>query len=236
METALKKIGAQNSTVDQIVDNMVQAISNKEWKPGTKIPSELVLCETFGVGRNSVREGVKILVASGLLEIRRPGGTFVVERFNDKMLNPLYYSFLLEDEESVSLIEFRKIFEIGSIQLAMQKATEKDLNALQEACDKYTALLSKDPLDDAETLLKCDTEYHNCICKAGHNRLVERMNSVIAKVSHYSRLKAMKSNIVSGDMQFLIDSHKQLTDSIINRDVLKASDVVTNSFKYWNID
>jgi len=54
------------------------------------------LCESLRVGRNSVREAIKILVTMGVLEIRRSEGTFVCKGFSGRMLDPLVYGLILE--------------------------------------------------------------------------------------------------------------------------------------------
>ena len=55
----LKPIGTK-SIVDRIVDEMIDAIITRKWVPGSKIPTELELAEALSVGRNSVREAIKV--------------------------------------------------------------------------------------------------------------------------------------------------------------------------------
>ena len=44
---------ANKSVVERITNQITNAIINGELKPGDKIPTEIELCENFGVGRNS---------------------------------------------------------------------------------------------------------------------------------------------------------------------------------------
>lgn len=57
----LKKIN-NVSVVQQVIDNLTEAMLNRQLRPGDKIPTEAELAESMGVGRNSIREAVKILV------------------------------------------------------------------------------------------------------------------------------------------------------------------------------
>ena len=98
------------SVVEQIIRRLTEALSNRELQPGQKIPTEMELCESLQVGRNSVREAIKILVAMGVLEIRRSEGTFVCRGFSSRMLDPLVYGLILEGGGSGKLIELRRIF------------------------------------------------------------------------------------------------------------------------------
>ena len=84
----LKRIKSE-SVVQQIIDSLVEAMIRKELKPGDQIPTEMELAERLGVGRNSVREAIKILVYFGVLEIRRAEGTYVCEGFTDTMIDPI---------------------------------------------------------------------------------------------------------------------------------------------------
>ena len=55
------------SVVDRIIARITNAIISGELLPGQKIPTESELCESMHVGRNSVREAIKVLVAMGVL-------------------------------------------------------------------------------------------------------------------------------------------------------------------------
>lgn len=51
-----------------------------EYEPGQQIPTEQSLCEEFGVSRETVREAVHGLEADGIVQRRRPKGTFLIRR------------------------------------------------------------------------------------------------------------------------------------------------------------
>ena len=66
----LKRIKSE-SVVQQIIDTLIGAMIRRELRPGDQIPTEMELAESLGVGRNSVREAIKILVYMGSFWIRR---------------------------------------------------------------------------------------------------------------------------------------------------------------------
>ncbi|WP_433512899.1 GntR family transcriptional regulator [Nonomuraea sp. CA-143628] len=51
----------------QIADRLRERIVTGEFPPGSVLPSEASLCRTFGVARNTVRRGMALLEAEGLL-------------------------------------------------------------------------------------------------------------------------------------------------------------------------
>ena len=84
----LKKVSSE-SVVQQVINALTDAMINRELRPGDKIPTEAEMAENMGVGRNSIREAIKILVYLGVLEIRRAEGTFVCEGFSESMIDPM---------------------------------------------------------------------------------------------------------------------------------------------------
>ena len=84
-----------NNAVQQIIDTFTEQLLLGKLRPGDQIPTEVELAESFGVARNTVREAVKILTAMGVVEIRRPVGTFVCSGFTEPMINPLLYGVIL---------------------------------------------------------------------------------------------------------------------------------------------
>jgi GntR family transcriptional regulator len=61
----------------QIAEDLRNRIESGEIGPGTQLPTELDLGERYGASRNTIRDAIKWLVNSGLVETRPGQGTFV---------------------------------------------------------------------------------------------------------------------------------------------------------------
>jgi DNA-binding FadR family transcriptional regulator len=61
----------------EVVRWLQQQIAYGLFKVGEKLPTESELIENFGVGRSTIREAVKILSNSGLLNVLQGIGTFI---------------------------------------------------------------------------------------------------------------------------------------------------------------
>ena len=102
------------SAVQRLLDAFNRDLLSGALRPGDRISTEVELSEQFGVSRNTVREAIKILVAMGVLEIRRPVGTFVCEGFSEAMISPMLYGVILGRGDSYDeLMDLREIMEIG---------------------------------------------------------------------------------------------------------------------------
>lgn len=72
----------------KISDSLRSRIFSGELKPGDMLPSENMLCQSFGVSRETVRKGLKLLENEGLIYTRNKVGNFVcVPNHSDFTLN-----------------------------------------------------------------------------------------------------------------------------------------------------
>lgn len=73
-------LGAGKPLSEQIAAQLRDMIFEQHrFDPGDRLPDERSLAIEMGVSRTSLREAIKILVAGGVLVIRRGIGTFVSE-------------------------------------------------------------------------------------------------------------------------------------------------------------
>ena len=68
-----------SSLAEQVADQINQVIIDQNINAGEKLPNEFELAARLNVGRGTIREAVKLLVARNCLEIRRGKGTFVAD-------------------------------------------------------------------------------------------------------------------------------------------------------------
>ncbi len=61
----------------QLKDLLIERVESGEYPPGSRIPSELQLCEELDLSRPTVRQAISELVSEGTLSIVKGRGTFV---------------------------------------------------------------------------------------------------------------------------------------------------------------
>lgn len=220
------------SVVDRIITRITDAIISGELLPGQKIPTESELCENLQVGRNSVREAIKALVAMGVLEIRRAEGTFVAAGFSDRMLDPMVYGLILEGGNSPAIIELRRLFEIGILKLAIEKASKAEVKQMEEALEALRSVVKKRPADRDE-ILEADINFHKTLEQAVNNPLVSKISVVIERLSRVTRARTVEHFIKNGELQEMVTLHQRVLDTVVKRDETAVAGVVDEHFKYW---
>jgi GntR family transcriptional regulator len=63
----------------QVEESLLRSLASGALPPGTRLPSEDSLIESYAVSRTTIRTAIQSLLARGLIEIRRGKGTFVTE-------------------------------------------------------------------------------------------------------------------------------------------------------------
>lgn len=225
----LKRIKSE-SVVQQIIDSLVEAMIRKELRPGDQIPTEMELAESLGVGRNSVREAIKILVYFGVLEIRRAEGTYVCEGFTETMIDPIIYGIILDKAGSYEyLMELREIMEAGVMKLAMQNAEEEEIRKLRIQLDRMKREIELGP-DNVDRVFHEDNEFHSIITAMGHNPLVQKIEAVVRTLTHSMRYETVKTMIESGKGQELYEAHAKLLQILESKDEDNLNENVRNTY------
>src|SRR6201992_4299274 len=97
-----------------IVDQIRLLMREGQLKPGDRLPPERDLCEQFGVSRVTVREALRMLESSGLVEIRvgARGGAFVTAPSSDRGGEGLSDLLSLSVIDAADVTEVRMILEV----------------------------------------------------------------------------------------------------------------------------
>ena len=118
-------------TLSQAVSAAVlERIRSGEFAPGDRLPTEKMLMEEYGVGRNSVREAVQALVTLGLVEVRPGRGATVIGIESVNALDTETLSALLKEEAVDDLCAFRRLLESEASACAAVNATDDEIDEI----------------------------------------------------------------------------------------------------------
>ncbi|MCH3949704.1 MAG: GntR family transcriptional regulator [Acidaminococcus sp.] len=191
---------------DIIKERITDAILNGELKPGDKLPTEVEFSEKLHVGRNAVREAIKVLVAFGVLEIRRSEGTFVVKEFKPKLIDPLLYGLALSKKSQEEFLEFKIALFCSILYILSLNATEDDLKQLEQYCETFRKAMNN-PQVSLEEKYKACLDYQTFLGQATHNPMVMELNSINIKICDFHRRLMIRRSLEQGKPNALPDSY-----------------------------
>jgi GntR family transcriptional regulator, transcriptional repressor for pyruvate dehydrogenase complex len=168
------------SLSDAVTDRIISQIQEGQYRAGDRLPTERELAEQLGVGRTSVREGLRFLEKLGVLEIRQGMGTVVRSLSLGEVfehLVPVQTIIELPDRDVRDIMHVRRVLEAESAQLAAQHATDRQLGRLEELLHGMAASLEK-PRD----YLEMDLEFHVVVAEAASNPVLAQLVNLIRDI------------------------------------------------------
>jgi GntR family transcriptional repressor for pyruvate dehydrogenase complex len=209
----------QRTATEAVAQQLIHLISSGVLSTGDKLPSERDLAEQLHVGRTTVREALKLLTLSGVLEARRGDGTYVRQKYWSFVTDQIKWPTLLRPVDIEDLMEVRTPIEIRTARLAAKRATEDDLSEIRQALDDIRAIHGRDLSREAEL----DARFHLRLAAATHNQLlVTVMEALVAPLRTY----IAQANRMTVDLATSIAEHQAIVDAICVRDPDQAADAM----------
>ena len=200
--------------VGLVVTYIRQAIQRGQYCVGDKLPNEAELAKTIGVGRSSLREGMRILAAYGVVEIRQGEGSFVIDKTAEQFFEFLGY---MPNANFKSFIDLRRVIETGNIVNVYDKLSTKDLDELQVLVNKLSFE------NGLETCVQADREFHRRLLSYTGNPLMIQIDKLIYRMRSELLYKIMCDKSVVHDARSL---HQQILDALRKRDQVECMNLV----------
>jgi DNA-binding FadR family transcriptional regulator len=203
------------------VRQIKSAILDGRLKPGDRLSSERELTDQLGVSRVTVRDALRTLETSGLIDVKvgARGGAFVRVPAPDRVGEGLANMLMLSSIEPVEVTEARMIFELGTIPLVCQRATEDDIAALSEICERSDRALQAGNFD-----VSLSAEFHARLAQCTHNTaiglIIESFQGPL--LSSLTRAKAIAPQM--GDPG--VAEHWEIVAAVRDGDVATARSVM----------
>lgn len=121
-----------DSAVEVTVEQIKDLIETRNLGVGDPLPSERELCEMFMASRNTVREAMRILKTYGVVEVRPKVGAVIIDRRMDAVFELYSFNTLeLSRQTFLDMQGFRRLIEVGSMDILFQLATPTDVSELR---------------------------------------------------------------------------------------------------------
>jgi len=148
----VESVGAAHRTLRQTVADEIHAmITSGELKPGERLVEDR-LAESLGVSRNPVREAIRLLESTGLVEVKPRRGAYVAT---------------VDLDDLRQLLEVRVRLEGYAAELAAERRTPDDVIAVRRWIKEGRAATKE---GDIVRAAQCHRGFHKEIERIGGNR------------------------------------------------------------------
>lgn len=193
-------MSANRSLVNKTISEMMIYVEKNKLTIGDKLPNETELSKTLKVGRSTLREAVKILSFSNVLDVRHGSGTYI------KNTATLAFS-------NTQLLAVREMLEVTAVELIIKNGYQiEDMLQLKEILHERNTLLAEGKFSAYVT---ADLQFHYKIIEISHNPfLIRWYQEIQTDLSTYLSTQILHLESYSDNTLL----HNQLYQAILDLD------------------
>lgn len=184
------------------IDELRKFIANNNLSEGSKLPSERKLVEKLEISKGSLREALRMLEITGLVEVMPGKGTFVRNLTGDLVV-PLSSWVTRNKEEIYKHFEARLILEPEIAALAARRISKKYINRIKQ----NIRLQKSYPETEVVSIINADIEFHRLVAEAAKNETITMLMNSLVRISFYGWKAALR---VEGRNESAVKEHTQL--------------------------
>ncbi len=197
-------------TFEEVSDRLKELIFNGTLQPGQQLPSEHALAQLFQVGRQSVREALRVLELSGFITVRPgvKGGAVIEGTVLSKLAGLFLDTIKLHKISLVDCMEARKAIESSVLKLAVQNAGQSDIEDLRD-----NIMRARRKLQAGQPAYEENVDFHRVLAKASHNYTFSIvMESILAVFSDF---KSRNEGVRVTQSMHVTTLHEAIVDAIV---------------------
>ncbi|MFN0112820.1 MAG: FadR/GntR family transcriptional regulator [Blastocatellia bacterium] len=206
-----------------VVQRIKELLERGELKAGSRLPPERELADMLHISRPSLRTALKALSVMGIIHAKPGAGTYIADSLPEVFTEPMRFMTLIHNTSDEEMFEARLIIEAGLAELAAERASDTDIQALATAIEGMRA-----NMHDPEIYLKHDVQFHQAIANAANNRL---MSGVMDTVAHLLFSLRRQTIAHASDLEEAIDWHDKIIEAIKKHDSARAKEVLTGHLR-----
>ena len=207
----------RNRVFTKVAEQLQAHIVNK-LKPGDMLPSERELVRAFRVSRTSIRDAIRILEATGLLEPRQGIGTVVREFSADAILTPVAGALWHRRKAIDELLDVRMIIEPALARRAALHATREQIAELETILGRQ-----EEKVQRGEPATEEDSSFHYTLALAANNSVMLKLVHVLMDLLREMRERSLE---VGGRPQKSLAGHRRILAAVKQGDAAAAENAM----------
>jgi GntR family transcriptional regulator, transcriptional repressor for pyruvate dehydrogenase complex len=210
-------------TFEAAIEHLTEAIERAGLRTGDRLPNEGTLALQLGISKPTLRQALRVLELSGLVEVRRgkSGGIFVVTDLVPAVA--IFTAVKVEEKAAIDVLRARRVLEHAVVHEAMRTATAADFAELERTVDLLERHLGERP-----SVMRADTMFHRALVRSCRNETIQMAMRGVAR--GLAPIRDAYSGGLSYDRQTL-DVHRRQLAAMRRRDDGQLDDVLDEHFR-----
>lgn len=210
----------------KVIDYIKHEIRVGNLRIGSRLPPERALAERLNVGRNSVREALRILEIMGTTVSTQGAGHFIAANFETTLVETLSVMFLLKELSFQQVSQLRYAIEKHALALAVVNASESDREELRSIISLLDLAGGSE-----EKNVALDKQLHYTIAQASGNVLfVEILNALSDVMDRF--IADLRLDIMAEEVRRnkLLAAHRTMVESILTGNLASGYAAIDEHF------
>jgi DNA-binding FadR family transcriptional regulator len=210
-------------TFEAAIEHLTEGIERAGLRAGDRLPNEGALAAELGISKPTLRQALRVLELSGLVEVRRgkAGGVFVMTDLVPAVA--IFSAVKLEEGAAVDVLHARRVLERAVVHEAMRTATAADISELQRTIDLLERHLGERP-----SVMRADAMFHRALVRSCRNETIQAAMRGVAR--GLAPIRDAYSGGVAYDRQTL-DVHRRQLHAMERRDDAALEEVLDEHFR-----
>jgi GntR family transcriptional repressor for pyruvate dehydrogenase complex len=196
----------EGSTAEQVVTEIHAMIERGELLAGDRLPPERELAKQLGISRPSLRAGLRLLMAMGVLRSRQGSGTYIADGPPALESESLRLLAALHGFTFDEMFEARRVLEVSIAGLAAERATGEQMIVMAEELTNMFASLT-----NPQQYLIHDIRFHRAVAAASGNRILATLVEMVSAVMYDRRRETIER---AHDFRQSVEMHQRIYRSI----------------------
>ncbi len=211
--------------VERVVEYLRDYVARENLRPGSKLPSETKLSEALGVSRPVVREAMRSLAATGLIEMAVGKRAKILNLDGEMIGQVIENAVLIGQVEARNVLEMRRGIEISMVALAAERRTDAQVVELRDIVARMANALHAGP-----EYSSLDLRLHLALAQAANNPLYVLLIEAFRQVFEASMLMGMERRSSETEFETVQRLHEKIVEAVAAGDPVAARDAMTAHF------
>lgn len=193
--TAEEISAGKDRAYSKVIGYLKALIEEDKIRCGSRIPSEREMAAYLGLGRNSVREALRMMEYTGILESRQGKGNFLVNR-PERSLGNVFSMMLLTGQSSFEEVSsLRRVLETEALQKAVCCAGTEEIQKINGAAEKMKAAMTEKTEEQLrKKMAEADREFHRALVQAGGSHLLQAVMESLEDICNAETVQILQNS------------------------------------------